>query len=120
MQNKEIEKLLSCDNCKLSECIQCEISYTDKKKIREYIEQLENKVTELGKGQQTLIQSRRKWKNRYYKEREKKDKKIDDAINFIQDNCLEEIADMKGCYREIASVEDLQELIDILRGEKQI
>ena len=41
MKNKEIEKLLSCDNCVLKECIQCEISWTERKKIREYIEQLE-------------------------------------------------------------------------------
>ncbi len=47
MLNKEIENLLSCDNCKLSECVQCEISYTDRKKIREYIEQLEAENTTL-------------------------------------------------------------------------
>lgn len=38
-------------------------------KVRNYIEQLENKVKELGKGQHTLMQSRRKWKNKYYKEK---------------------------------------------------
>ncbi len=47
MQNKEIENLLSCDNCKLKECISCEISYIDRKKIREYIEQLETENTKL-------------------------------------------------------------------------
>jgi len=41
MLNKEIEKLLNCDNCKFAICEQCEISYSDKKLIREYIEQLE-------------------------------------------------------------------------------
>ncbi len=44
MLNKEIENLLSCDSCKLKECISCEIIYTDRKKIREYIEQLEQKA----------------------------------------------------------------------------
>lgn len=54
MRNKEIEKLLSCDNCSTSyACETCDITWTDKKKIKEYIEQLENKVKELGKGQQT-------------------------------------------------------------------
>lgn len=41
MLNKEVAKLLNCDNCRLKECIQCEISYSDKKLIREYIEELE-------------------------------------------------------------------------------
>lgn len=39
--------------------------------LRWHIGQLENKVKELGKGQHKLMQSRRKWKNRYYKERQK-------------------------------------------------
>lgn len=70
MQNKEVEKLLSCDNCPTSyACEACDITWTDKKKIREYIEKLESRVKELGKGQHTLMQSRRKWKNRYYKEK---------------------------------------------------
>lgn len=72
MQNKEIEKLLSCDNCPFHTCEGCEITWTDRKKIKEYIDQQENKVKELGKGQHTLMQSRRKWKNRYYKERRKR------------------------------------------------
>lgn len=38
----------------------------------QYIEQLENRVKELGKGQHALMQSRRKWKKRYYKERRKR------------------------------------------------
>ncbi len=36
------------------------------------IKELETKVKELGKGQHTLMQSRRKWKNKYYKERRKR------------------------------------------------
>ena len=41
------------------------------KRQKQYIEQLEHKVKELSKGQHTLMQSRRKWKNRYYKEKRK-------------------------------------------------
>lgn len=37
--------------------------------VLQYIDQLETKVKQLGKGQHTLMQSRRKWKNRYYKEK---------------------------------------------------
>lgn len=39
--------------------------------LLQYIDQLENKVKELSKGQHTLMQSKRKWKNRYYKEKRK-------------------------------------------------
>lgn len=110
MQNKEIEKLLSCDNCPTSyACEGCEITWADRDKIKKYIyeleaeilthkrdaeswktafdtagillefyqediKKLENKVKELGKGQHTLMQSRKKWKNRYYKEKRKNDK----------------------------------------------
>ena len=41
------------------------------KGIRWYIGQLETKIKELGKGQYTLMQSRRIWKRRYYKIRRK-------------------------------------------------
>lgn len=44
MKNKEVEKLLDCSNCELKECITCDITYTDRKKIREYIEKLEQLV----------------------------------------------------------------------------
>lgn len=49
-------------------------------KIADEKDELYKKVKELGKGQQTLIQSRRKWKNRYYKMKRKlkeKNKTID-------------------------------------------
>lgn len=36
-----------------------------------YIEYLETKIKQLGKGQHALMQSRRKWERRYYKERGK-------------------------------------------------
>ena len=44
MKNKEVEKLLDCSNCELKECITCDITYTDRKKIREYIEKLKQLV----------------------------------------------------------------------------
>ena len=44
MKNKEVEKLLDCSNCKLKECITCDITYTDRKKIKEYIEETEQMV----------------------------------------------------------------------------
>ena len=44
MKNKEVEQLLDCSKCKLTECIGCDITYTDRKKIKEYIEELEKMV----------------------------------------------------------------------------
>ena len=41
MKNKEVEELLDCSKCKLKECIGCDITYTDRKKIKEYIEKIE-------------------------------------------------------------------------------
>ena len=35
--------------------------------LEEYIAYLENKVKELSKGNHSLMQSRKKWKDRYYK-----------------------------------------------------
>lgn len=45
MTNKEIEKLLSCDNCPTSyACEGCEITWTDRDKIRKYIYELEAEI----------------------------------------------------------------------------
>lgn len=73
MQNKEIEEAKkTLKNNKVLFGIQKDICLQARVSIEillQYIEQLENKVKELGKGQHTLMQSRRKWKNRYYKEK---------------------------------------------------
>ena len=47
MNKEKIEILNKCDNCKLRECIGCEITYSDIQNIKEYIDQLETKVKEL-------------------------------------------------------------------------
>ena len=50
-----------------------------------YINELENKTKEQGKGQQSLIQSRRKWKRRYYKMK-RKNKELQKAVEQIYDD----------------------------------
>lgn len=50
------------------------VTASEMKLVLDYIEYLENKVKQLGKGQHTLMQSRRKWKRRYYKEKQRKEK----------------------------------------------
>lgn len=80
MKNKEIEKALywlenECEPIyddheeSVEELLQKQLNNYNS--IKQYINLLENKVKELGKGQHKLMQSRRKWKNRYYKERQK-------------------------------------------------
>ena len=80
MQNKEIEEALywlenECEPIyddheeRVEELLQKQLNNYNS--IKQYIDQLENKVKELSKGQHTLIQSRRKWKSRYYKEKRK-------------------------------------------------
>ena len=51
----------------------------------EYINQLETKVKELGKGQQELMKSRRKWKSRYYKLKSK-NKELQKSVEQIYDD----------------------------------
>lgn len=41
----DIHRILAiCDNCKLNECIGCELTYTEIQNIKNYVEQLEEKV----------------------------------------------------------------------------
>lgn len=49
---------------------------------------------------------------------EQDERVIEEAIEFIKDNCIEEIADMKGHYREVASIGDLEELLNILNAKE--
>lgn len=55
MQNKEIEKILDCSECKFATCEQCEISYTEKTKIKKYIEDIEQKNKLLSNTTNELI-----------------------------------------------------------------
>lgn len=83
---KEVLDFLSCDGC-IYDCDskECSINWMDKKNIKDYISYLENEIEEkdkkvkalehkiksMGKGEHSLMMSRKKWKYRYYKERKK-------------------------------------------------
>lgn len=67
---------------------------------------LEQKVKELTKGQQKLIKKRRKWKNRYYKIKDRNQQ----AIKWIKNTMNN--SNIKGC-----NLEDLQLLLDILKNK---
>jgi len=82
----------------------------DDKIVTEYIDQLENKVKELGKGQYTLMQSRRKWKNRYYKEKQKR-KETDKAVEQTYDDYQNIIQQLKIEYEQLTqSVKRYEEM----------
>ena len=70
-----------------------------------------NMIKQLNKGINSLIESRKKWKNRYYnknrKERELKNR-INKAKEYIKNI-------MNSCNG--ANLADLQMLLDILKGE---
>ena len=53
--------------------------------LMDYIEQLESKLKQLGRGQHILMQSRRKWKNKYYKQR-RKSKELQKSVYQIYDD----------------------------------
>ena len=135
MQNKEIEyklNFLKRDGT---------VFLTDIKDITEYIEQLEAKVKELGKGQHTLMQSRRKWKNKYYKERRRRkeadksvlqiyddyqdignmyfdlDEKVQDIIKQIQ--WAVDFTKTNNSIISKTQVECLENVLKILKGEKE-
>lgn len=73
-----------------------------------HIGQLETKTKELGKGQQELIKSRRKWKKRYYKIKIK-NKDLQQSVDQIYDD-----------YQDIGKMAfDCSDKIDQLESDKQ-
>lgn len=89
--------------------------------LMEYREQLEEKVRQLIKGQTSLMQSRKKWKDRYYKERRTRkeaDKSVeqiyedyqdigkmffelDEKVDKVTDKLKERIKSVEKCYEEL-------------------
>lgn len=96
LSKEEIEKLLSCDNCKLKECIGCNITYTERKQIREYIEQIEKQRNRLA----TILS-----------DKEDDKQKLIEKLKEIIDN--DEMSDVEyQMKRELAL-----EILEILKGK---
>lgn len=115
--------------------------YRTNEQNKQYIDQLETKVKELGKGQHTLMQSRRKWKNKYYKERRRRkeadksvwqiyddyqdignmyfdlDEKVQDIIKQIQ--WAVDFTKTNNSIISKTQVECLENVLKILKGEKE-
>ena len=88
-----------------------------RKTIIQYIEELETKVKELGKAQHTLMQSRRKWKKRYYKAKGKLKNSI--AKQAIRDK-IEELNNTKGDLADtIVANAKVDVLIELLGGNEK-
>lgn len=89
--------------------------------VLQYIDELENKTKELGKGQQSLIQSRRKWKRRYYKMK-RKNKELQEAVELIEAKIkkyeLETIPQLQGEISVSKQVHEYDEqMIDMVKRE---
>lgn len=70
MDKEEIERILSCEKCGLTECIGCEITYTDKKKIADYIQELEEREKEIKRRIRDTIDFAETGDGKKYYERE--------------------------------------------------
>lgn len=111
----------------------------DLNKLFEYIDQLENKAKQLGKGQYVLMQSRRKWKNKYYKERRIRKEAIEQLYLHYQDignmyfdldekvqnttKQIQQAIDLAKTDKSIigkTQAECLENVLKILKGEKEI
>ena len=69
-EEERIQKLLSCKECKFATCEQCEISYTDKKLIKEYISE-KDKIIDLMSEQLTTPIHSKEWVKEYYERKAK-------------------------------------------------
>lgn len=89
MSSKEIEEILykKCNTCNLAECIGCEMTYTERNKIKAYIEQLE-------KDRQKLIEKLEEDIKQF------KEKNADGSLQDYVDNLLKIINREGGLSNE--------------------
>lgn len=113
---EEIEKLLSCNNCDLKEYIGCEITYTDREKIKDYIEQVEldNQKNHHNYIKTLLERDKQIAANKMLLEREHKliDKLNKDIKIYSQEGC---------CRKQVREgiVREAQEILDVLEEKNE-
>lgn len=66
-ESKSVTNFLETECPKCNHKIEFRLAIKDIKNVEEYIKQLEEENRALKKGMNSLMQSRKKWKNRYYK-----------------------------------------------------
>ena len=117
---EEIKELLDCRKCKLKECIGCEITYTDRKKIMEYIEGIEHSKDIM---QKALEMQAVGWNEgaRLYAEKQKLIEKLEEDIR--NDYHMESIIGDRyltiGVQRHPVK-KYAEEILAILKGEKEV
>lgn len=133
MNKEEIEKAKFnlYDDLKLAEkedSVDIDVFTHDLRTILNHTEQLEKQVKELKKGQASLIQSRKKWKNRYYKESVKV-KEQEESRQAVKDKLKEDIRIFQQKLEEANTkldklhyakrIEYAREILNMLEGEKK-
>lgn len=88
----------------------CELTYSDKQRIREYIE---NEINIRNKGIHSLMQSRSKWKRRYYNLRRKQKEDINAIKNVFTEEDIDRIvAKSKETQRKAEKYDKLIEMLE--------
>ncbi len=130
-ESKSVTNFLATECPKCNHKIKFRLRIGDIKNVEEYIEQLEQENQALKKGQYSLMQSRNKWKIRYYKERKRRkeaDKIIEQLIEKLETN-LEELEILhdnyidanviEGTYETLGRINEIRRILKILKGEKK-
>ena len=88
----------------------CIVNQKDIETVLFMLDEQEYKIKQLGKGQQTLMQSRRKWKHRYYKMKDK-NKDLQKSVEQIYDD-YQDIGKMAFNYSD--KIEEQDKIIDLM------
>ena len=88
----------------------CIVNVEDIETVLYMLEEKEYKIKQLGKGQQALMQSRKKWKYRYYKMKNK-NKDLQKSVEQIYDN-YQDIGKMAFDYSD--ELEQKDKIIDLM------
>lgn len=88
----------------------CVVNVKDIETLLYMLEEKEYKIKQLGKGQQALMQSRKKWKYRYYKMKNK-NKDLQKSVEQIYDD-YQDIGKMAFDYSD--KLEQKDKIIDLM------
>jgi hypothetical protein len=88
----------------------CIVNVEDIETVLYMLEEKEYKIKQLGKGQQALMQSRKKWKYRYYKMKNK-NKDLQKSVEQIYDD-YQDIGKMAFDYSD--KLEQKDKIIDLM------
>lgn len=130
LSKEEMHKVLNkCDNCNLKECINCEMSYTVRQMIREYIEQLEKEVEEVTIQRNelaTILSDKEDDKQKLMEKLEKDNEQDTESVKRFEEmrrNCQADSFYKKSYQTSIHKLNARRSLrsniLEILKGEKE-